>query len=90
MAVWRAGLAHILGVDEHLAPTARRKSADPTLFYGQGAAASGRHLLSNSQCRGEGQNSHQTADLCQNPPEEDGGKVILDMFRVKLLSLCSC
>lgn len=90
MAVWRAGLAHILRVDKRLAPTARHKSVDPTLFYGQGAAASGRHLLSNSQCRGEGQNSHQTADLCPNPPEEDGEQVIPDMFRVKLLGLCSC
>lgn len=89
-AVWRADLAHILGVDKCLAPTARHRSVDPTLFYGQGATASGRHLLSNSQCRGEGQNSHQTAALCPNPPGEDGEQVISDMFRVKLQSLCSC
>lgn len=45
------GLAHSLGVDKRLAPTARQKTVDPTLSFGQGAMASGRHLLSNSQCQ---------------------------------------
>lgn len=47
----RVGLAHSLGAGKRLAPTARHKSVDPTLFFGQAAAASGHHLLSNSQCR---------------------------------------
>lgn len=47
----RVGLAHSLGADKCLAPTTRHKSVDPTLFFGQGAAASGRHLLSNSRCQ---------------------------------------